>query len=221
MAQTLGEPVGETVGFRVRMQSKVSARTRIEVVTEGVFTRMILDDPGLEGVSAVLFDEFHERSLDADLGLALARDAQAVLRPDLRLLVMSATLTGRGGAEPARRAPRGSRARDAPSRRHRYVAAAIRRSDRGPVVRVIRRALGRRGGRPCSSSCRARGRSAAVEERLAEAVRDTFHDHRPALRRAGAGRAGPGRGAPRRRAAQGGPGHLDRETSLTIEACGW
>ena len=96
MAETLGEPVGERVGFRVRMQSKVSVRTRIEVVTEGVFTRMILDDPGLEGVAAVLFDEFHERSLDADLGLALARDAQAVLRDDLRLLVMSATLdTGR------------------------------------------------------------------------------------------------------------------------------
>ncbi|OYX30631.1 MAG: ATP-dependent helicase HrpB [Caulobacterales bacterium 32-69-10] len=94
MASTLGEPVGETVGFRVRMQSKVSARTRIEVVTEGVFTRMVLDDPGLDGVAAVLFDEFHERSLDADLGLAFARDAQAVLRDDLRLLVMSATLDG-------------------------------------------------------------------------------------------------------------------------------
>ena len=94
MASTLGEPVGERVGFRVRMQSKVSNRTRIEVVTEGVFTRMILDDPGLDGVAAVLFDEFHERSLDADLGLALARDAQGVLREDLRLLVMSATLDG-------------------------------------------------------------------------------------------------------------------------------
>jgi ATP-dependent helicase HrpB len=94
MAQTLGEDVGETVGFRVRMQSKISARTRIEVVTEGVFTRMILGDPGLDGVAAVLFDEFHERSLDADLGLALARDSQALLRPDLRLLVMSATLDG-------------------------------------------------------------------------------------------------------------------------------
>ena len=94
MAETLGEAVGERVGFRVRMQSKVSAHTRIEVVTEGVFTRMILDDPGLEGVAAVLFDEFHERSLDADLGLALAHDAQAVLRSDLRILVMSATLDG-------------------------------------------------------------------------------------------------------------------------------
>ncbi|MGE5500938.1 MAG: ATP-dependent helicase HrpB [Ignavibacteriales bacterium] len=94
MAQTLGEPVGERVGFRVRLQSKVSARTKVEVVTEGVFTRMILDDPALEGVAAVLFDEFHERSLDADLGLALARDSQGVLREDLRLLVMSATLDG-------------------------------------------------------------------------------------------------------------------------------
>ncbi len=94
MAATLGEPVGRTVGYRVRLDSKVSAATRIEVVTEGVFTRMILEDPGLEGVSGVLFDEFHERSLDADLGLAFAIDSRAVLREDLRLLVMSATLDG-------------------------------------------------------------------------------------------------------------------------------
>jgi ATP-dependent helicase HrpB len=94
MARSLGERPGETIGYRVRMQSRVSARTRVEVVTEGVFTRMILDDPGLEGVAAVLFDEFHERSLDADLGLALARDAQGLVREDLRILVMSATLDG-------------------------------------------------------------------------------------------------------------------------------
>ena len=94
MARTLGEPVGETVGLRVRLGSKVSRKTRIEVVTEGVFARMILDDPMLDGVAAVLFDEFHERSLDADLGLALALDAQGGLRDDLRLLVMSATLDG-------------------------------------------------------------------------------------------------------------------------------
>lgn len=93
MALTLGEEVGQTVGYRVRLESKVSARTRIEVVTEGVFTRMILADPELKGIAAVLFDEFHERSLDADLGLALARDATA-LREDLRLLVMSATIDG-------------------------------------------------------------------------------------------------------------------------------
>ena len=94
MAATLGEKVGETIGLRVRLTSLVSKRTRIEVVTEGVFTRMILADPALDGVAAVLFDEFHERSLDADLGLALALDAQQGLREDLRLLVMSATLDG-------------------------------------------------------------------------------------------------------------------------------
>ena len=92
MAQTLGETAGQTVGYRTRLQTRIGPKTRIEVITEGVFTRMILDDPGLDGVGAVLFDEFHERSLDADLGLALARDSQSVLREDLRLLVMSATL---------------------------------------------------------------------------------------------------------------------------------
>ena len=94
MAQTLSQKVGETVGYRVRFGSKVSRATRIEVVTEGIFTRQILDDPELNGVAAVLFDEFHERSLDADLGLALARDAQTGLSEDLRILVMSATLDG-------------------------------------------------------------------------------------------------------------------------------
>jgi ATP-dependent helicase HrpB len=94
MAKTLGERAGETVGYRVRFGSKVSRATRIEVVTEGIFSRQILDDPELTGVAAVLFDEFHERSLDADMGLALARDAQVGLREDLRILVMSATLDG-------------------------------------------------------------------------------------------------------------------------------
>lgn len=94
MAQTLGERVGDTVGYRVRFGSRVSRATRIEVVTEGIFSRQILDDPELTGTAAVLFDEFHERSLDADLGLALARDAQTGLREDLRILVMSATLDG-------------------------------------------------------------------------------------------------------------------------------
>ncbi|HWV51966.1 ATP-dependent helicase HrpB [Pseudorhodoplanes sp.] len=94
MAKTLGEKVGDTVGLRVRFGSKVSKRTRIEVVTEGIFSRMILDDPELNGIAAVLFDEFHERSLDADLGLAFARDAQQGLREDLKLLVMSATIDG-------------------------------------------------------------------------------------------------------------------------------
>jgi ATP-dependent RNA helicase HrpB len=94
MAKSLGERAGETVGYRVRFGSKISRATRIEVVTEGIFSRQILDDPELSGVAAVLFDEFHERSLDADLGLALARDAQTGLREDLRILVMSATLDG-------------------------------------------------------------------------------------------------------------------------------
>jgi ATP-dependent helicase HrpB len=94
MAQTLGERVGDTVGLRVRFGSKISSRTRVEIITEGIFTRLILDDPMLEGVSAVIFDEFHERSLDADLGLALARDVQQGLREDLRILVMSATIDG-------------------------------------------------------------------------------------------------------------------------------
>ena len=94
MAATFEEKVGETIGLRVRLTSLVSKRTRIEVVTEGVFTRMILADPALEGIAAVLFDEFHERSLDADLDLAFAFDAQQGLREDLRLLVMSATLDG-------------------------------------------------------------------------------------------------------------------------------
>ena len=94
MAKTLRERPGETVGYRVRFGSKVSRATRIEVVTEGIFSRQILDDPELDGIAAVLFDEFHERSLDADLGLALARDAQTRLREDLRILVMSATLDG-------------------------------------------------------------------------------------------------------------------------------
>jgi ATP-dependent helicase HrpB len=94
MAKSLGERAGETVGYRVRFGSKISRATRIEVVTEGIFTRQILDDPELSGIAAVLFDEFHERSLDADMGLALARDAQTGLREDLRILVMSATLDG-------------------------------------------------------------------------------------------------------------------------------
>ena len=92
MAATLGEAAGGRVGYRTRLQSRIGPGTRIEVITEGVFTRMILDDPGLDGVGAVLFDEFHERSLDADLGLALARETQGALREDLRILVMSATL---------------------------------------------------------------------------------------------------------------------------------
>jgi len=92
MAATLGQATGEVVGYRTRLQSRIGPRTRVEVITEGVFTQMILEDPGLDGVACIVFDEFHERSLDADLGLALARDSQGVLREDLKILVMSATL---------------------------------------------------------------------------------------------------------------------------------
>jgi ATP-dependent helicase HrpB len=92
MARSLAEPLGRTIGLRIRSQSLVSAETRVEIVTDGVFARMILADPSLAGTALVIFDEFHERSLDADLGLALCLDAQAGLREDLRILVMSATL---------------------------------------------------------------------------------------------------------------------------------
>ncbi|MET2829058.1 ATP-dependent helicase HrpB [Mesorhizobium shangrilense] len=94
MAELLGEEPGATVGYAMRMENRTSAKTRILVVTEGVLARMILDDPELPGISAVIFDEFHERSLDGDFGLALAVDVQGALRPDLRLAVMSATLDG-------------------------------------------------------------------------------------------------------------------------------
>src|SRR6185312_2965752 len=94
MARQLGEEVGQTVGYRIRFESRVSAATRVEVVTEGILTRLIQDDPELTGIGAILFDEFHERHLAGDLGAALALDVQATLRPELRLVVMSATLDG-------------------------------------------------------------------------------------------------------------------------------
>ncbi len=94
MASLIGEPVGRTVGFRTRLESAVSSATRIEVVTTGLLVRRLLGDPGLDGVSTVILDEIHERSLEADLALALCLDTQAMLRPDLRLLAMSATLDG-------------------------------------------------------------------------------------------------------------------------------
>ncbi|MCR9137199.1 MAG: ATP-dependent helicase HrpB [Alphaproteobacteria bacterium] len=92
MARLIGEDVGGTVGYRTRLDTRITTRTRIEVITEGIFTRMVLDDPDLPGIAAVLFDEFHERTLESDFGLALALDVQSGLRDDLRLVVMSATL---------------------------------------------------------------------------------------------------------------------------------
>lgn len=96
MSALVGESVGQTVGYRVRFESRISAATRIEVLTEGILTRMLVDDPTLEGVSAVIFDEFHERSLASDVALALTRRSKEIIRPDLRLVIMSATIDASG-----------------------------------------------------------------------------------------------------------------------------
>lgn len=105
MAEALHESVGQTVGYRMRLDTKIGPTTTIEVVTEGVLTRLLHQDPSLEAYGIVLFDEFHERSLQADLGLALCLEAQRLFRPDLRLLVMSATLNCGPVAELLGRAP--------------------------------------------------------------------------------------------------------------------
>jgi len=178
MAATLGEAVGDTVGFRVRMQSRVSARTCIEVVTEGVFSRMILDDPALDGVAAVLFDEFHERSLDADLGLALARDSQSLLREDLRLLVMSATLDGARVAALLGDAPvieSGGRQFPVETR---YVGRDARLRLEDQVARVVRTALAETTG-SLLVFLPGQGEIRRVEERLSEQVRDPVVDIAP------------------------------------------
>src|SRR5450631_4380848 len=141
MASTLGEQVGDTVGLRVRFGSKVSKRTRVEVITEGVFTRLVLDDPSLEGVAAVLFDEFHERSLDADLGLALARDAQLGLREDLKILVMSATLDGARVAALLGKAPVVESEGRAFAVETRYVGRDQRAPIERQIVEAVQRAL--------------------------------------------------------------------------------
>jgi ATP-dependent helicase HrpB len=155
MAHTLGEAVGATVGYRMRLDTKVSGATRIEVVTEGVLTRMLQEDAALEGVAAVIFDEFHERSLQADLGLALTLDARANLNPALRVLVMSATLDGAGVARLIGDAPLIS----APGRSFpvttRYLASGLPllpqapgrgETPEGRVTQLILRALHEEGG---------------------------------------------------------------------------
>jgi ATP-dependent helicase HrpB len=141
MAEMLGEAVGETVGYRTRLDTRVSAATRIEVVTEGILIRLIQDDPALDGIGLVIFDEFHERSLDADLGLALTLEARRALREDLRLLVMSATLDGAAVARLLGNAPVVSSA-------GRSFPVAVRHLERPPadrietsVASVVRRAL--------------------------------------------------------------------------------
>ncbi len=180
MAATLGEKTGDTVGYRTRLQSRIGPKTRIEVITEGVFTRMILDDPGLEGVGAVLFDEFHERSMDADLGLALARETQGLLRDDLRLLVMSATLDiggvsrllgdGAGSSAPVIEAE------------GRMYPVETRHVGRNPVERIedavaraVVQALGEEGG-SMLVFLPGQGEIHRTAQRLAERLRDTTVD---------------------------------------------
>ena len=175
MAATLGEQPGDTVGYRTRLQSRIGPKTRIEVITEGVFTRMILDDPGLEGVGAVLFDEFHERSLDADLGLALARETQGLLREDLRLLVMSATLDISGVSKLLNGAP-------VIEAEGRMFPVETRYLDRNPVERIedaaaraVQKALGEEGG-SVLVFLPGQGEIHRTAQRLAERPRDPAVD---------------------------------------------
>jgi ATP-dependent helicase HrpB len=170
MAKSLGQNVGETVGYRVRMQSRISAATRIEVVTEGVFTRMILADPALAGVACVIFDEFHERSLDADLGLALARDAQGLLREDLRLLVMSATLDGAAVARLLDDAPVVESHGRAFPVETRYLGRDDRLRLEDQAVRAVERALAEETG-SVLVFLPGQGEIARTAERLAERTR--------------------------------------------------
>src|SRR6185437_9340452 len=146
MAQMLGESVGETEGYRTRLDTRIGRATRIEVVTEGILIRLIQDDPALDGVGLVIFDEFHERSLDADLGLALTLEARRALRDDLRLLVMSATLDGERVARLIGDAPVVTSAgRSYPVELRHLERPAADRIE-GAVVSVIRRALAQQEG---------------------------------------------------------------------------
>jgi len=141
MAGSLREALGGVVGFRVRGETRIGPRTRLEVVTEGVLTRMLHTDPALEGIGLLIFDEFHERSLNADLGLALALETQSLLRPELRLLVMSATLDGVAVAELLDDAPViTSEGRIFPVET-RYVARRVEQTIESAVASTIRRAL--------------------------------------------------------------------------------
>ena len=146
MAQSLGEPVGETVGYRVRLDTRVGPRTRIEVVTDGLFLRMLQDDPSLDGIGCVIFDELHERGLETDLSFALVREAQTALREDLRVIAMSATLDPGPVAERLGGAP----VIDSAGRMFpvdtRYLDREPSGRLEGNVASLVRRALGEEGG---------------------------------------------------------------------------
>ena len=170
MAVTLGEKLAETIGLRARLSSRTGPNVRVEVITEGVFTRMILDDPELAGVGAVLFDEFHERSIDADLGLALAIEVRDGLRPDLRLLVMSATLDGARVSSLLGSAPViGSEGRAFPVETQYLGRTAARIED--DVTAAVTRALTRETG-SILVFLPGQGEIIRVAERLAERVTD-------------------------------------------------
>jgi ATP-dependent helicase HrpB len=171
MAHTLSETVGERIGLRARLVSKSGPNARIEVVTEGVFTRMILDDPGLSGVGAVLFDEFHERSLDADLGLALALDSQRSLRDDLRILPMSATLDGARVAELLGHAPVVASEGRAFSIETRYLGRDAGARIEDQMVDAVMQALWADSG-SILAFLPGQGEIRRVEERLKERIRD-------------------------------------------------
>lgn len=175
IAATLGERTGDTVGYRTRLQSRIGPKTVIEVITEGVFTRMILDDPGLDGVAAVLFDEFHERSLDADLGLALAREAQGLLRPDLRLVVMSATLDVVGVSRLLDGAPVVETEGRAFPVDTRYIGRNAAERTEEAVARAVIQALAEEGG-SILAFLPGQGEINRVRQRLSERLRDPAID---------------------------------------------
>ena len=227
MAQLARRGAGATVGYAMRMENRTSAKTRIVVVTEGVLARMILDDPELPGVSAVIFDEFHERSLDGDFGLALALDVQGALRPDLRLLVMSATLDGARVAKLLSGAPVIESEGRAFPVDVRYDERPAGAADRGRHGQGDPRGARRRERQSCSPSCPASARSSAPPSGW-RARLGAGHRHRAALRHARRQGAGRGDQAGAGRPPQGGAGHLDRRdlaspstacASSSIPAC--
>ncbi|QKT02502.1 ATP-dependent helicase HrpB [Ectothiorhodospiraceae bacterium 2226] len=178
MAALLGEPVGQRVGYQVRFERAMSAATRIEVVTEGILVRRLQDDPALEGVDLVVFDEFHERHLSTDLAFALCRDAVRGLRPDLRLLVMSATLQG----ERVSQALEGAPLIESAGRQHPVTVHYLDREPSGPrppqVVATVLRALAAHSGDvlvflPGTGEIRAV--EGALRERLADAEGIAVH----------------------------------------------